>query len=444
MRVLIICQHYLPEEVGIGFQISQLALDLQQLGHKVSVLTAFPNYPDRVVFEGYRRKVFQRETIDGVRVIRTWVYTNPSEDFSSRLLNWGSFCISAMLGAAIAAEKPDVIYTLLPPLPLGATINIVGKIRRVPVIVHVQDIYPLIAVELGILRNPKLIRFFEWMERRVYSSSSHIVVISEGFKENLLSKGVSDSKISVIANWADDCFIRPASKQNAFRCELGAGSRFLVVYSGGLTRNSNLQPVLQAAAMLKNEPYTFAIVGDGPLKPELESMACDLKLDNLHFVPFQPLSRYPEVLSAADMTIVALNNAATFASVPSKVFKQMAAGRPVLAIAAPGSELQQLVERARCGLHVSNDDPESLADALRWAACHPDQADAMGSNGRQHMEEHHCRQKCVEAIERVLRHTVRNWRGKQVRDKSLASKCGAGMMHGRQASDVEQSQDLGE
>ncbi|HOP79115.1 MAG TPA: glycosyltransferase family 4 protein [Armatimonadota bacterium] len=418
MKVLLICQHYLPEEVGIGFQIHQLAECLQNHGHSVSVLTAFPNYPKRIIFDGYKHKIFQRETNKGINVIRTWVYANPKETFASRLMNWGSFCISAMLGTAIAAEKPDIIHVLLPPLPLGATINLVGKLRRIPVVVHVQDIYPLIAIELGILRNKMLIRFFENMERRVYQDSTHIVVISQGFKDNLISKGVPPDKISVVPNWVDAGFIQPGSKKNTFRSQLGADGKFLVVYSGGLTRNSNLEPVIQAASLLKNEPFMFALVGDGPLKPHLQSLASDLSLDNLQFIPFQPLARYPEVLSAADMTLVALNKAATFASVPSKVFKQMAAGRPVLAITAKGSELEQLVERSGCGLHVPTDDPQSLADALRWAACHLDNIDAMGCNGRMHLEKKHCKEKCAGSIEAILKKTVESWRSKTLPDDS--------------------------
>lgn len=409
MRVLIVCQHYVPEEVGIGFQLHQLTLDLRKSGHEVSVVTAFPNYPSRIVFEGYRRRVFQRELIDGVDVIRTWIYANPSETFASRLLNWGSFCASAMLGAAIAAKKPDVIYATIPPLPLGTTINLVGKIRRVPVVTHVHDIYPLIAVELGILRNRTLISFFEKMERRIYRDSAHVLVISDGFKENLMGKGVPSAKIGVIPNWADADFIQPGPKDNAFRSEVGAEGKFLVVYSGGITRNSNLEPLLHAAALLRNEPFVFAMVGDGPLKPNLESLASELRLSNLRFVPFQPLARYPEVLLAADMTVVALNSAATFASVPSKVFKQMAAGRPVLAITAADSELQRLVDRANCGMHVPTDDPRSLADALMWALHHPQEVEAMGHNGRRHLEKHHCRQKCTGAIETVLRETAESW-----------------------------------
>ncbi len=406
MRILLIAQYFKPENVGAAIWIHQLAVDLVSMGHRVTVLTGFPNYPKRIIFEGYRGKIFMREQIDGVDVIRTYIFASPNEALWSRALNFGSFCASAALGGLIA-PRPDVIYCMMPPLPLGISAEFLGWIKRVPVVVNVQDIYPDIAVALGFLRNRLLIRLFQWIERFVYRYAAAIVVISEGFKENLTKKGVPPRKVYVVPNWADPDSIRPGPKDNSFRRQLGAGDRFVVIYSGNLSYNSNLEPVIEAAELLRDEPFVFVIVGNGVRKSVLERMVQEKGLENVRFFPFQPLEVYPQVLRAADINLVTLNFQAAMASVPSKVFKIMASGTPVLAITVEGNELHRLVTGANCGLCVPPDNPVALAEALRYAMAHRSELENMGANGRRYLEENFSRQKCVAQIETILKGVAR-------------------------------------
>jgi colanic acid biosynthesis glycosyl transferase WcaI len=402
MHILLVTQYYRPESVGAPIWIHQLALDLVAMGHRVTVLTGFPNYPDRIIFEGYRGKVFQREQLDGIDVMRTYVFASPNPALWSRALNFGSFCASAPLGG-LAASRPDVIYCLIPPLPLGVSAEFVGLTKHAPVVVNVQDIYPDFAIALGILRNRWVIRFFQWMERSIYRQAAAVVVISDGFKENLLGKGVPAQKLHVVPNWADPAQIRPGSKDNPFRRRLDLGERFVLIYSGNLSHNSNLEPVVEAAALLRNEPFAFVIVGDGVRRADLQSRVQARQLTNVRFLPFQPLEEYPQVLTAADMNLVTLNSRATLLSVPSKMFKMMASGRPVLAITGEGNELRRLVDAASCGLCVAPDDPQGLAETLRYAATHQDEMTHMGASGRRYLEEHFSRQECVAQIETILK-----------------------------------------
>src|SRR5439155_14422527 len=137
---------------------------------------------------------------------------------------------------------------------------------------------------------------------------------------------------SIVPNWANAELIKPGVKNNSLRKELAVGDRFTLIYSGGLTHNSNVEPVIYAADILRDEPFAFAIIGEGVQKSRLQQLAAEKRLTNLQFRPFEPLARYPEIPAAADMNLVALNSRATMVSVPSKIYKQMAAGRPVLAI----------------------------------------------------------------------------------------------------------------
>lgn len=175
-----------------------------------------------------------------------------------------------------------------------------------------------------------------------------------------------------------------------------------MVYSGGLTQNSDLGPVLQAAAQVKAEPVRFVIVGDGAQRERLQRMALELRLGNVQFLPFQPAERYSEVLAAADCTLVTLHSQATYASVPSKIYKQMAAGRAVLAITNGPNELTRLIQEANCGYTIQPDDPAGLADVLRNCTGARDQLSWLGRNGRTYLERQCSVDVCVDRIEQVL------------------------------------------
>jgi colanic acid biosynthesis glycosyl transferase WcaI len=269
-------------------------------------------------------------------------------------------------------------------------------------VVNIQDIYPDIAVALGMLRNRPAIRFFQRMERWIYRAADRVVVISEGFRQNLLGKGVRAEKVVVVPNWADPETIQPSTRENAFRRDHSRPGEFVVLYSGGLSHNSHLEPVLEAAQRLLDEPYRFLIVGEGIHKEHLMRRANELGLRNVTFLPFQPLDRYAEALAAADATVVTLHPAATFASVPSKVYKQMAAARPIVAIADRRSEVSRLVEESGCGLAVPPHDVTALTQALRRLAARTDESTRMGRAGRDYLTAVCSRQRCVAAIEHVL------------------------------------------
>lgn len=402
MRVLVVSNYFAPETVGAGIWVSQLAKELAGRGHMITVLTSFPSYPAGRIFGGYRNGFSRRDAVDGVEVVRTWTYATPRRSFWARFAGFAAFCLSAAPGYLARRRPVDVVYAILPPLPLGVAAWVIAKLSGARLVINVQDIYPDIAVALDYLKNPAAVSFFGAMERWIYRRADRIVVISEGFRRNLLAKGVPASKIDVALNWADPDQIVPARPDNAFRRETGTAGEFLVVYAGGLGHNAELESVLDAAAELRYVAIRFAIVGDGVQKPFLIEKARAAELTNVRFFPFQPIERYGEVLAAADATLVTLNASATFASVPSKVYKQMAAARPVIAIANPGSELSRLVADAQCGISVPPGDPRRLAQVLRLALDRRDLFAEMGRRGRVYLERNCSRKDCIGRIEAAL------------------------------------------
>jgi colanic acid biosynthesis glycosyl transferase WcaI len=407
MHVLLLTQYFTPENVGSGVWIHQLAQDLIAVGHRVTVLTAFPNYPTGKVFPTYQGKLYVHEEIDGADVVRSWIYSIKDKRFSQRLLQFGSFSVSSLLTGISLRKRPDVVYAILPPLTLGSAALTIGSFKRCPVVINVQDIFPRAAVVTGVLKNRFLIRRLEHLERKTYRDATHIVVISEGFKEDLIKKGVPAEKISIVPNWADPNFILPGVKDNDFRRELNANGKFVVLYSGGLGHNSEVFALLEAATVLREDPILFVIVGDGIHKPELQRVAAERNLNNVIFKPFQPLERYPEVLAACDISVVTLSSEAGSVSVPSKIFKQMAAARSVLAITPERTELERLINAAQCGFSVTPENWKGAADKLRWAAAHPAELESMGGRARSFLQDHHSRAGCTDQIHQILTEVVK-------------------------------------
>src|SRR5512138_1486965 len=216
MRILFLAQCYAPEDVSAAVLITQLTTDLAKRGHQVSIVTGVPSYPQGHVFQGYRNQLYHVETLDNVRVIRTWSYVSPSQKFWPRLFHYGTYSATAFYGG-LAAGRPDVLVSFSPPLPLGLSAWLLSRIWCIPWVLQLEDLYPDAAVAAGVMRNQKIISFFLKMEKFLYRNSQHISVISEGFRQTLLAKKVPRSKIEVIPVWADPDEVCPGPKENSFR-----------------------------------------------------------------------------------------------------------------------------------------------------------------------------------------------------------------------------------
>lgn len=402
MRILFMAQCYAPEDVSAAVLITELAADLVKQGHHVTVVTGAPNYPQGRIFKGYRNSLFAVEILDGVRVIRTWSYISPSKKFWPRLFHYGTYSATAFYGGLFAG-RPDVIVSYSPPLPLGLSAWLLSRIFRVPWVLQLEDLYPDAAIAAGVMTNKRVINFFLGMEKFLYRSSRHISVISKNFRLTLLEKGIPNSKIEIIPVWADPDEVRPMQKQNAFRREHSLDNKFVVMYAGNIGLTSCLEDVLHAADILREQKdIQFVIVGEGVKKKALEAELQARKLTNMLLLPFQPREIFPEMLAAADISLVTLNADAALSSLPSKIFNVMASARPILAVTPPGSEIMQIVEDASCGWNVPPGSPEKLAEAIIQLKNRELVLIQMGQNGRACLEKNYSRNHCVDAYEKML------------------------------------------
>lgn len=402
MKILFMGQHYAPEDVSGAVLATELAIDLAKRGHEVTIVTCFPNYPEGRVFPGYKLHLYQKEILDGVQVVRTWSYICPRKTFWRRILNYGTFSAVAFFGGLLV-DRPDVVVSFSPPLPLGVSAWLLSRLWRVPWVLRVEDLYPEVAVAAGVLHSHSVIAFLSALERFLYQQATHISLISEGFRRNLLGKGISAQKLSVIPVWADPDVVRPLPKENCFRRDHGLEGRFVVMYAGNIGHTSALEDVIVAAEILRDQPdVRFVIVGEGIKKQALADLVEHKGLENVLFLPFQPRTVFAEMLAAADIGLVTLSPGFSSTSLPSKTFNIMASGRPIVAITPLDSEIAQLVQEADCGVPVPPDHPERLAEVLLELKDDTSRLTDMGRNGRLQLESRFSRRRCVDLYEKTL------------------------------------------
>ena len=402
MRILFMAQCYAPEDVSAAILITELAVDLARRGHCVSVITGAPNYPQGRVFKGYRNGLYKVETLDDVRIIRTWSYISPSKKSWARLLHYGTYSATAFYGGLFAG-RPDVIVSYSPPLPLGPSAGFLSRALPPPLVGEHEALVPPSANSGGVQTNKRVINFFLGMERFLYGHSQFISVISKSFRRTLLSKGVPASKIEVIPVWADPDAVRPMQKENGFRQKHGLSHKFVVMYAGNIGLTSSLEDVLHAAELLREQTdIQFVMVGEGVKKEALETEMQTRQLKNVLFLPFQPREIFSEMLAAADLNLVTLNADSALSSMPSKVFNVMASARPIVSVAPPESELTQIVTEAGCGWNVPPGSPEKLAEAILQLKASESALIQMGQNGRACLEKNYARNHCVDAYEKML------------------------------------------
>ncbi len=399
MKILIHSMYFLPEFGSAPILMNELASDLAARGRSVEVITTMPRPPHN---EGYRGRFYIREAIRGFRVKR--ILTNFTVHPIGRLIAWTIYTLWTWLNLA-TVRRGDVIFLRLPPLQLGVTGILARRLRGARVILNVQDIHPDLSIESGLLRNPFFIRLAQAFEKWIYKHTDEILVISEGFKKNLLVKGVPPGKIVIMPNWVDTGSLAPRPRDNPVARRLGLTGRFVLMYSGTISISSSatLECILEAAVLLRDDPeIRIALVGEGLKKPDLTAKAAALRLSNADFIPFQPYQDLPDLLGSADVLLVPLDKEKSLLSVPSKLYNFMSTGRPILGLAHPASEVFSLIREAGCGVCAPPDDPQAIAAAIRSLKADAAGRERMGRAGRAYAQEHFSRGAVIDAFDRLL------------------------------------------
>lgn len=392
MRVLVLSLYYDPDVCqSNGPIIRAICDDLAAAGHDVTVLTSFPHYNRNEVWPEYRGRFLERGTVGDVRVIRSYIHVSSRRTPLARILNYFSFNISSTI-AGLRAGRHDVIFAMSPPLTIGITAWLLGAIYRIPYCYNLQDIWPEVAVKLGMLRGARTIRFFEAMERFIYRHAAQIFAISAEFRDNLLRKGVDTARIEVIPNFVDTRRVTPLSRDNRFAEDHGLIGRFVALYAGNVGLSQGLEVILDSAASLRAEPdILFLIVGLGGKRDELKADAAARGLDNVRFLPLQPEEDVPLLYASSDMCLIPLKRGIAENSIPSKTYTIMAAARPYVAGVDEGSNVWKLTRDAECGVCILPEDPAALVNAILRLRSDPETRRRMGRSGREYVEQHFAR-----------------------------------------------------
>jgi colanic acid biosynthesis glycosyl transferase WcaI len=385
IRVLLLTQWFDPEPTFKGMVF---ALELVRQGFEVEVLTGFPNYPGGKVYPGYHIKLLQREVIDGVQVTRVPLYPNHDHSAIKRVLNYASFAASSLVYGLFVARRADVIYAYHPPLTVGITASLIRLFRRIPVVYDIQDMWPDTLRATGMLNNARALNAVEAVCQWVYRRVDHIVVLSPGFKRLLMLRGVPESKLKVIYNWADEVAL--AAPQGQLPESFPSAKQFRIVFAGNMGKAQALDAVLDAAALLqtRGSRVCFVMLGGGVEVNRLKQRTVDLKLHNVAFFPPVPMAEVGTLLHAADALLVHLRKDPLFeVTIPSKTQAYMTVGKPLLM--AVDGDAADLVLQSNGGMVAESENAVALADAAEGLAALPsEQLLAMGQRARRYYQDH--------------------------------------------------------
>ena len=429
MKVLLIHQVFMSQSEAGGTRHIELSRYLAQQGHSVTVIAGAVSYlTGRPAPAGTRNKRVRRagtgacpnaasagtkdEEGPGIEVIRTWTFAGVQRSFSQRLLSFISFMVSGFV-TAIRVGSVDLVWGTSPPIFQGFTAWLVARLKRVPFVFEVRDLWPDFAVQTGVLRSPLLIHLSRRLERFLYRHADQLIVNSPGFIPHLVNCGIPESKIALIPNGVEPGVFRPVDRGTKTRQEFGLEGKSVVLYCGALGLANDLPTLLRAARLLQDRPeIAIVLLGDGKERANLERLADEMGLFNVRFVPAQPKQRMPDFLAAADVCVAILKAIPMFdTTYPNKVFDYMAAGRPtVLAI---DGVIRRVVETAEGGLFARPGDAASIAECVRKYCDNPNLAARHGRNARKFVEVHYNRRDHALKLEQVLLGTLQRHEGRR-------------------------------
>ena len=404
MKILYLSQYFPPEIGATQTRAYEMATGLIRAGHQVTILTEVPNHPEGIIRPEYRGRLWAREDLNGMEVIRVWVKASPTKNLSTRLAFYLSYMINATLaGLLLARGSYDVVFASAPPLFVGGAALVLSRLRRLPLVFEVRDLWPQSAIELGEIKNPWAIRLAERLESLCYQRSARLVAVTQGILQELLRRGYPEGKLTYIPNGANTALYQPRPKDPEIVKRLGLEGKFVAIYTGLHGLIHGMEAIIESARTLRDQrDLLFLLVGGGVRKSELKAMAERYGLENVLFLPEQPESELPRYLSCADIGLATTKRLKLCeGTLPVKMFSYMACGLPV--ILAVKGEAREVLEEARAGIPVEPEDPGQLAAAILRLRDDPALRQEYGRNGREFVTKRYDRRKLAAELEGVLR-----------------------------------------
>ncbi len=403
MKILLIHQYFLEKGDGGGSRFNEMSQVWADMGHEITVLAGMVHYNTGKKPEKYKRKYFYKDMnfYDNVDVIRCHVSEAYNVNFLGRLWAYFSFVFSSIYAGLFKVDKKyDVIIVTSPPLFVGITAYVLSRIKRLPLVFEIRDLWPESAIDTGVLTNKVIIKFAYWFESFIYKKAALINVLTPAFKDKLIqNKKVSPNKIIFIPNAADFSIAENIMSSNfdseSFKKELGYVNNFVITYVGAHGVANHLIQLVDAAEKLKDTNVIFQLIGAGMNKEKLKEEVKNRKIKNVVFIGPVAKSEVFKYILASDMGTSVLKKVDTFKTIYSnKTFDYMSCKKPTLLLIDGVS--RELVETANCGVYAEPENIEDIVIKVKWCIENKNDLQKMGNNGYHYAKKHFDRKKLAD------------------------------------------------
>lgn len=381
MKILYITQWFDPEPTPKGlFFVKKLI----SMGHEVKVLTSIPNYPIGKFYPGYKFNLYKSEILDEVEVFRVPLFPSHDQSTFKRIITYLTFSITSFIFGISLSRKVDLIYAYHPP-NVGLVAYLLSKIRKIPYVHDVQDLWPDTFLSTSMIKKRKVLNLIDFFTQFIYRKASSIIAISPGFKDKLIQRGIKEEKVTVIYNWCDEKNINNYNQNdNKFLSK----EKFNIVFAGNIGKAQDLRSVMKAAKELQNlnKNIRFSLIGDGVELKELEEFKKEKNIENVEFIPRVSSNEIGAYLSSADVLLVHLKDDSLFKiTIPSKVQAYLSSGKPILSNVSGDAE--DLIEKAEAGITVLSKNTEDfIAACIKLANTDKKELKNIGLKGKKYYE----------------------------------------------------------
>jgi len=409
MNILYITQYFHPEIGATQNRALEMASHLVRSGHRVTVLTEFPNHPSGIIPKRYRFKLFEREKYRGIEVIRSFVKASPNKNFINRILFYLSFMISSIIaGMKLKNKKYDIVYATSPPLFVGLSGYAISRLKGIKFVFEVRDIWPDEVIALGELKNEFIIKGSEWIERICYRKCEKVVVVTKGCYQNLLDKKVNSNKIETVHNGANVEMFKPVKNWEELKNKLGYKGKFVVLHAGNFGLVHGIQSLIEVARLLTHESsILFLLIGEGPMKNKVKDLSEKYQLTNLKIMGSVSTKNIVDYFNFADVCFVTVRkNPLSKIYMPVKMYDAWACGRPI--ILTVDGEAREHLNKANAGIYVDPEDHMGIKKAIINLFNNPDLCQKYGRNGRKYVEKHFSRKVLAQKLEKCLLTVLNN------------------------------------
>lgn len=366
MHILFLTDNFIPESNAPAIRTYEHAIEWQKQGHEVTIITSAPNFPEGIVYDGFKNKWISINKEEGINIWRVKTYIAENTGFFKRVLDFISFMLSSLF-FGLFVKRVDVVIGTSPQFFTVISAWLLSKIKNKPFIFELRDIWPASIISVGAMKNKTIINLLERLEIFLYQQADLIISVTHSFKKELTNRGISSSKIKVVLNGVKlDKFEKNLQKTHEIEKKLNLKDKFVCGYIGTHGEAHKLETIINAANLIKDDKnYIFLLIGSGSRKHNIQEMVNKLKLKNVILLPNQPNKEIQHYLALCDVSLVVLKDDPLFKTViPSKIFESMAASIPII-MSLPQGEATKIIEDESCGIVTQPENPSMLIAAIK-------------------------------------------------------------------------------